>query len=523
MCHGEPPFFICSKLSIFLTHVKGFVKLYSTNDYEMTNKKVGWCSDFIFTAGFLSIPKPYLRIICEPGIQRFGHPMKYLSFVLFSVMLGSCAAPSHQMTSEPASAVALQSGPMLGYADMMEVMIWAQTTGQASVWARYWETANPEKKMETDKVVTEKLHAYTARLIADKVEPGKSYGYEIVINGQPVKRPYPTSFHTQTLWQYRTDPPAFSVATGSCAYINETQYDRPGKPYGSDYQIFTSIAQQKPDIMVWLGDNTYYREPDWATRTGMNYRYTHTRSLPELQPLLASTNHYAIWDDHDYGPNDSDGTWAHKETSWEVFKDFWGNPTYGVNGQKGCTTWFKYADVEFFLLDDRYFRTPNDCNTCPRTLLGHDQLEWLKGALAASESPFKIVAVGGQVLTTNNNAETYAHYFRAEHDSIMAHIERENIKGVIFLTGDRHFTEFSAVKNARGNMVYDLTTSPFTAGVYGDHAKEHNDLMVEGTRLGKHNFSMLRFSGPRKDRQVAITVYDADGKEAWTRTIKAKE
>lgn len=33
---------------------------------------------------------------------------------------------------------------------------------------------------------------------------------------------------------------------------------------------------------------------------------THSRSVAELQPFLASTHHYAIWDDHDYGPNDSD-------------------------------------------------------------------------------------------------------------------------------------------------------------------------------------------------------------------------
>ena len=33
---------------------------------------------------------------------------------------------------------------------------------------------------------------------------------------------------TQVLWDYRMDPPPFSFVTGSCAYINEAQYDRPG-------------------------------------------------------------------------------------------------------------------------------------------------------------------------------------------------------------------------------------------------------------------------------------------------------
>jgi alkaline phosphatase D len=156
-------------------------------------------------------------------------------------------------------------------------------------------------------------------------------------------------------------------------------------------------------------------------------------------------------------------------------------------------------------------------------MLGPDQLKWLKESLSASEAPFKIIALGGQMLTTNASAETYAHLFKAEHDSILAHIERENIKGVIFLTGDRHFTELSVVKNARGNSVYDLTTSPFTAGVTAKAENEKNDFRVDGTLVARHNFSMLRFSGPRKDRQVEITVYDMDGKEMWKRTIKSEK
>ncbi|TNE55174.1 MAG: alkaline phosphatase family protein [Bacteroidetes bacterium] len=414
----------------------------------------------------------------------------------------------------------LQSGPMLGYIDMKEALLWAQTQDAATVDFEYWDLDNPDVRYTTDAVQTAKASGFTAKCIADRVEPGHRYAYTLRINGQPVPRPYPTEFQTQPLWQWRTDPPPFSVATGSCAYINEPEYDRPGKPYGSDYHIFTAMHAQRPDLMVWLGDNTYYREPDWTTRTGMFHRYTHDRSLPELQPLLASTHQYAIWDDHDYGPNDSDGTWVHKETAWEVFRAFWGNPTYGLPGQKGCTTWFKYMDVDFFLLDNRYFRTPNYCTSCDRTLLGHTQFDWLKAALAASRAPFKIIAVGNQVLTTNNADETYAHYFRAERDSLLAHIERENIRGVIFLTGDRHFTELSTYKNAAGNWVYDLTTSSLTAGSYAKAGERTtNDYRIEGTVVDQHNFSILRFSGPRTSRQVTITNYDADGKERWSKTI----
>ncbi len=416
---------------------------------------------------------------------------------------------------------ALQSGPMLGYMDMFEGLIWVQSKGAADAQVVYWDLDNPALTYNTSTLRTGSENGFTAKLIANQLQPGKTYGYRLLLNGVALTLPYATTFKSQPLWQYRSDPPAFTLATGSCAYINETAYDRPGKPYGSEYQIFTSIAQQKPDVMLWLGDNTYYREPDWNTRTGMLHRYTHSRSLPELQPLLAVAPNYAIWDDHDYGPDDSDGTWVHKEESWEVFSAFWGNPTYGVNGQKGCTTRFQYADVDFFLLDDRYFRSPDKCVTCPnRSLLGKEQLEWFLASLAASKAPFKLVAIGGQVITTNDADETCFHYFPAERDTILARIERENIKGVVFLTGDRHFTELSAMKNKAGNWVYDLTTSPFTAGPFAEAAtKTSNELRVAGTVVGEHNFSLLRFSGPRTARQLEINVFNTDGKPLWNKTI----
>ena len=454
--------------------------------------------------------------------------MKYSLFTaLFLFVLAGHGCVSHSGAPHSGSSgpllsgkAGLQSGPMLGYVDMREALIWVQTKTRGTVQVTYWDVDNPGVKYRTAPVQGAS-GGFIAKCIADQVEPGRNYVYAVYINGKAVELPYPTTFKTQPLWRWRTDPPEFTLATGSCAYINEPVYDRPGKPYGSDYHIFKSIAERKPDLMLWLGDNVYYREPDFNTLTGMRHRYTHDRATPELQPLLAATAHYAIWDDHDYGPDDSDGTFVHKERAWEVFRDFWGNPTYGVNGQKGCTTKFEYADVDFFLLDDRYFRTPDHCDNCPdRTLLGKEQLEWFLSALAASRAPFKMVAVGGQVLTTSTNNETCFHYFPAERDTILNFIEKEGIKGVVFLTGDRHFTELSAMQNKAGNWVYDLTTSPFTAGVYATAGtKETNAFRVDGTVVVEHNFALLRFSGPRTNREAEIKILDAEGKEKWTRTI----
>lgn len=415
----------------------------------------------------------------------------------------------------------LQSGPMLGYSEMTEVLLWAQTTQAAKVQFAYWPQGSKKAdKQFTTSYQTQAAEAFTAKIAAIHLDPGTVYEYELLINNKSIKLDYPTSFKTQSLWQWRTDPPAFSVALGSCSYINESAYDRPGKPYGSHYQIFEQIHKDTPELMLWLGDNTYLREVDWGSRSGILHRYTHTRSTTELQALLASTSHYAIWDDHDFGPNDSDATYILKEATRDAFQLFWGNPTFGLDGKSGITTAFSYADVDFFLLDNRYFRTPNKRKIGTPTILGQEQLEWIIDALTSSKAPFKLVAIGGQVLNTAKVHETYANLAPAERAYLLKRIEEEEITGVVFLTGDRHHTEFSSYTNANGHKVYDLTASPLTSGTGTHRDGENNELRTEGSLVIAHNYALLNFSGPRGKRQMQIEIKGADGELIWERLIE---
>jgi alkaline phosphatase D len=434
--------------------------------------------------------------------------------------LGAQPAVAAAGTAAPATA-GLQAGPMVGYSEMREVLLWAQTTAAANVHFVYWDTAAPAVRRRTAGETTRAEDAFTTRQVASLLEPARGYAYELWIDGVPVSVAHPLRFQTQSLWQWRTDPPPFRIAVGSCFYVNEAAYDRPGAPYGGDYHIITAIAHARPDAMLWLGDNTYYREVDWYARSGMLHRYTHTRSLPELQPLLGSTHHYAIWDDHDFGPNDSDRSWSRKETALDVFRLFWGNPAYGVGGRAGVTTMFQWGDVEFFLLDNRYDRTPNLRRAPDNTVLGAEQFQWLIDALISSRAPFKFVAIGGQVLNPRAEHETYANVSPAERQRLIDAITAQNIPGVIFLTGDRHLTELTRIDRSGDYPLYDLTVSPLTAGPFATGTA--NPASVPGTLVTQRNFALLDFSGPRQDRVVRISIRDPAGTELWSRSIRAAE
>ncbi|MCS6905412.1 MAG: alkaline phosphatase family protein, partial [Bacteroidia bacterium] len=200
----------------------------------------------------------------------------------------------------------INAGPMVGAPQMREVTFWVQLRKKAKVQIQYWEVGNKKKRYSTAIAQTLPSRAYVVHLRGDCLQPGKVYEYQLLINNRKIKWPYPMRFQTPPLWYRRIkEAPNFRFALGSCAFINDGLYDYKGKPYGGDYQIFSHIYTHHPQFMLWLGDNVYFRESDWTSRTGMIYRYTHDRSIPELQPLLNCSGHIAIWDDHDFGPNDS--------------------------------------------------------------------------------------------------------------------------------------------------------------------------------------------------------------------------
>jgi len=412
---------------------------------------------------------------------------------------------------------------MVGYSAMRETVLWVQTKSSAKVKFVYWNVNDIRKKYSTKEILTKDEDAFTAKLICDQLEPGQKYNYEVYLNGKKVVRPYDLKFQTQELWQWRKDPPEFNFITGSCFYVNETVYDRPGKPYGSDYEIFKSIYDKHADFMLWLGDNWYYREADWDSWSGVIKRITHTRSLPELQSVLGSMHHYSIWDDHDFGPNDSDRGYWNKDKTLAAFKLFIPNPSFGINGNSGITTYFQWGDVDFFLLDDRYFRTPNDRKTGDKEMFGKQQIDWLMDNLVRSKAPFKIIATGGQMLNPveKDYLEIY-NKFPEEKAKLLKLIQDEGIEGVLFLTGDRHHSELTKLDRVGTYPLYDFTISSFTAGV-SPGKDEQNNFRVKGTLADEHNFALLNVSGTRKNRILKCTVYDVRGKELWNYSVNEND
>ena len=409
----------------------------------------------------------------------------------------------------------------LGFVGMRSARVWLATDQEEDVAVAFSLPGSkaPERIIRGR---TQARQGFSCIIDVEGLEPGTTYNYRPLIDaadGNSSALSY--TLTTQELWQFRKDAPDFRMAIGSCAFVNEPVYDRPGDPYGGEFHIFDTIVKKDPDLMLWLGDNTYLREVDFESYGGIIHRYLHTRSQKEIQNLLKYCSNVAIWDDHDFGPNDSNGSFGNKDLTLEAFKAFWPNPSGGVSGGetvRGITTKMQYSDIDIFLLDNRYYRTWKDTigSTLP-TILGTEQLNWLLQSLKMSQAPFKLIAIGGQFLNSEAVFENYANY-TAERDMIITAIEKENIRGVVFLTGDLHSGELSYMPLKNDNGIYDLTVSPLTSGAF-DMSKEKNTWRVENTLSGVRHFATLEFSGKKKHRILTMKIFNGNGKLLWSRDV----
>jgi alkaline phosphatase D len=256
------------------------------------------------------------------------------------------------------------------------------------------------------------------------------YRYRLFVAGREVPR--------QAEWAFRTAPdPAGNspvrIAFGSCAQytpVNERVWD--------------TIRLRRPDAFLTLGDNVYI---DLAGEVNGLHRYTYycRQSRPEWRRLTAGVPIYAIWDDHDFGPDNSDGTLKGKERALQTFQEHWANPAYGEPDNPGIYSKFTRGGVEFFLVDVRYHRDPNKAtNLTDKTMLGTKQLAWIKRELLASKAPVKIL-VSGSEWQSNGTDDSWSS-FKQERDNLFRFIEDQHITGVLLISGDRHFTGAYHVK-----------------------------------------------------------------------------
>lgn len=425
-------------------------------------------------------------------------------------------------------AAELIAGPMVGHATPYSAKIWIETDAPATVQIKYFvNTSNyyerpwkftPMKKGSAQAETTKEF-PYVAVVELKDLHPHSEVHYDVLVDGRTIRALNPQVFYPLPIETENVkDGTEFMVAFSSCMYPSWV----PHQP------IWHKALQFRPAAFLYIGDSNYMPqkkseyETDLETiRYSMAAYHREVRQLPGVRALMATTPSYGIWDDHDFGPNNSDRTFEWRHQSLEMYNHYW--PNVEPHDQ-GVYHSFKIADAEFFMLDNRFHRDPNDAED-RRTMLGEDQLNWLKTKLRASEATFKIIVSGGTIVT--EQGENWAD-FGTERDDFLKWLFAEKINGVVFIAGDWHVGTLNRLYRPQDAYpLYELISS--NSGV----RKEPFDRSLAQRSGGNnhsaaniyrgYNFGALWFSGKTGERKITLQIIDESGKAQIHRQLSEKD
>ena len=273
--------------------------------------------------------------------------------------------------------------------------------------------------------------------------------------------------------QFRTfadGPLSFAFAFGSCAST------------GSNNRIFDTIRRRAPRFFLHLGDLHYANiavDDPWRFRDAMNrvLRSPQQSALHRTAPIVY------VWDDHDFGADDSDGTSVTKHAVQRVYRERVphyplpltavppkappGTPPLGPVAQA-----FTVGRVRVLVTDTRSERTPQrsrDADT--RTMLGAAQRQWLVDELkrAAAERVPLIFWASTVPWITKADPETHHGWqpYARERAEIAGTIAQLGLTDrVIMLSGDAHMAAIDDGTNSN----YVEGSAPGTRGFVVFHA-----------------------------------------------------
>ncbi len=390
----------------------------------------------------------------------------------------------------------LLHGPLISATDTA-VRCWVRTARPIEVTLHLRAKSAPGVKEASGR--TEEAHDFTTVLSVEGLEPDTLYNYKVA--GREGR------FRTLPK---QGKPGRFTIGFGGGAGFTP-QYER----------MWNTIRSRDLTAFLFLGDNVYIDNP--TRQAVQKYCYYRRQSRPEFRQFVAGTPIFAIWDDHDFttddgwgGPDIHDPAW--KIPVWRTFRDNWANPYYG-GGEKQPGCWFDFAiaDVDFFMLDGRYYREKGrrqGIKVERPSMLGKAQKRWLFDKLTSSKATFKVLASpvpwAPGAKPGRGGMDTWEG-FHEERDEIFAFLARHKIEGVLLISADRHRSDAWKIERPEGYPLYEFESSRLT--------NIHTHPIMPGSLFGYNktcSFGHLSFDTTTQDPTVTYRVITIDNEVMHT-------
>ena len=272
------------------------------------------------------------------------------------------------------------------------------------------------------------------------------------------------------------------------------------------FPIMDTIHAWRPDVFVGLGDMIYADNACAAAGlygnaqvpgafgpatdlAGFWAHWRYNRADPASQRLLANTSYVGVWDDHevinDFGPLTDVGSGPPYPPDLhllpiglEAFLDY--TPIANAPRLYRSLRWGRH--LELFVLDTRSYRDANtapDSQQQPKTMLGHEQLAWLKDGLAGSDATWKVIvsSVPMSIPTgfpPTNGRDGWANFdqatgFENELLEVLRFMAENGVDNPVWITTDVHFAEafrYRPFPEHPEFAVHEIVTGPLNAGIF---------------------------------------------------------
>jgi len=435
----------------------------------------------------------------------------------------------------------LTHGPVIGATSDTTVRIWVRTDSGRPVALRVASDEAALRASEPVLVATpEAASDFTYTFDVNALTPATTYYYDLAVDGQRYPPLADPAYHFRTA-PAAGMPTAFSFGAGSCARADIDKV--PTQP------AFLALSALNPDFFLFVGDNVYFDPLSNGAitnvagarafyREGLQRRFSWASAPPVARAdygrdaraaFFEHTPVWAVWDDHDFlhdnsygvssGVPDPNRIWAR-----QVFAEYWPNGSFGAGGQ-GIYGHFAWGDVDFFLVDGRYFRDIDHTD-----LLGDAQRAWLYDALATSSATFKVV-VDGSDWSSESIGDSWSGW-PGERQALFAHLVAAHVEGVVFISGDSHRSEIKILPGADGGypMPHIVSSALATSVRACVASNELFEVAVPpgpnvppnppGTLAascfgadtnGAQSFVMIAVDTTLDDPELAVTIHDAAG------------
>ena len=402
----------------------------------------------------------------------------------------------------------LVHGPLLGNVTNNSASVWVRTAQESTVIVIVYDANGDE--ISRGKSKTKASDDFTAVVKVDGLRALQKYDYKVFIDGQQCEVASKTSFRT---FPEPGTASKFSIAFGGGAgYVPQNE------------RMWGTIGGQNPDAILLLGDNVYIDDPE--SKIMQQYTYHRRQSRPQWRFLTAGVPVFTIWDDHDFSTDDSWGGadvaipfWK-KDIVFPVFRQNWANPSYGGGEeQPGCWYKFQIGDVDFFMLDCRYYRT--DPGQPSPSMLGPVQTKWLKKQLLESSGTFKVVcsSVPWDYRTKGGSLDTWNGY-KQEREEIFAFIEANKIEGIILMSADRHRSDAWKISRSDGYDFFEFNSSRLT-NQHVHPTMENKGAIFSYNKL--QSFGIVTFDTTANDPSATYEVVNIDGEKPHSINVKRSE